>query len=121
MIVKAKVVTNSSEDSKGRVKIEAAGIWENSKEVGDLYPVCNAIPLNEGDVVYVYLFDGDYSNPLVLGKARDNNFDPSISYAVFCLKKKNKDTTAAHSGRMTATDSKSSSREEHDSTMFGVE
>ncbi len=78
-IVKAKVVTNSSEDSKGRVKIEAAGIWENSKEVGDLYPVCNAIPLNEGDVVYVYLFDGDYSNPLVLGKARDNNFDPSIS------------------------------------------
>lgn len=79
MIVKAKVVTNSSEDSKGRVKIEAAGIWENSKEVGDLYPVCNATPLNEGDVVYVYLFDGDYSNPLVLGKARDNNFDPSIS------------------------------------------
>lgn len=79
MIIKAKVVTNSSEDSKGRVKIEASGVWENSKESGDLYPVCGATPLNSGDVVYVYVFDNDFSNPLILGKARDNNFDPSLS------------------------------------------
>lgn len=82
MIIKAKVITNSSEDpeGKGKVKIECQGLWENSKDSGDYYPVVNSIPLNLGDVVFVYLQDIlDVANPLILGKCRDNSFQSNGS------------------------------------------
>lgn len=76
MIVKAKVVTNSANDpeGKGRVKIEAPALWENASESEDYIPVNNNIPLNEGDIVYVYIYDMDFANPFILGRCRDNSW-----------------------------------------------
>ena len=82
MIVKARVLTNSSEDpeGKGRVRIESPGLWESFE---DYFPVFNNTPLNAGNVVFVYLNSMvDNANPLVLGRCRDNSWgsvgsDPS--------------------------------------------
>ena len=69
-LVKAYVRSNSSEDRFGRVVIESPGIWEPSP----LVCVLGGVPLNVGDIVYVDVSCG-YENPMVLGRARDNNFD----------------------------------------------
>lgn len=76
MIVKATVKTNSANDpeGKGRVKIEAPTIWENSSENEDYVPVNGTQSLNVGDVVFVYISNMDFANPLILGKCRDNNW-----------------------------------------------
>ena len=62
-VIRAKVLTNSSEDSLHRVKLQADGVWEES----DLVLSVNAIPLVEGDTVYVDV--SEFDNPLILGKA----------------------------------------------------
>lgn len=76
MIIKAKVMTNSANDPEGksRVKIEAPTIWENSSENEDYVPVNGTQSLNIGDVVFVYISNMDFANPLILGKCRDNNW-----------------------------------------------
>lgn len=76
MIIKAKVMTNSANDpeGKGRVKIESPTVWENSSENEDYVPVNGNQPLNKGDVVFVYVSNMDFANPLILGKCRDNSW-----------------------------------------------
>lgn len=69
MIIKAKVLTESSEDAFGRVRVTSPRIWLES----ELLDVFNQIPLNVDDIVYVFTED-DFSTALVLGKCRDNNF-----------------------------------------------
>lgn len=76
MIIKATVTTNAAEDpaGMGRVKLEAPTVWENSDESEDYYPSVGAQPLNVGDVVFVYIQDMDFANPLILGRCWDNSF-----------------------------------------------
>lgn len=70
-ILKALARSNSSDDVLGRVLIESAGIWENCSM---LVPVLNGYPINEGDIVLVYVSSGDYANPIVLGRSIDKGF-----------------------------------------------
>lgn len=76
MIIKAMVMTNSANDpeGKGRVKIESPTVWENSSENEDYIPVNGNQSLNKGDVVFVYISNMDFANPLILGKCRDNSW-----------------------------------------------
>lgn len=80
MIIKAQVTTNSAQDpdKRGRVKIESPQVWENSGDSEFYVPSLNALPLNAGDWVYVYVPDSDFANPLVLGKCRDTTLKPLV-------------------------------------------
>lgn len=80
MIVKALVMTNAAQDpeKKGRVKIESPRIWENSEDNEYYTPVLNALSLNAGDWVYVLVPDNDFTNPLIIGRCRDNNFKSMV-------------------------------------------
>lgn len=79
MIVKAIVKSYSAGDpeGKGRVLIETPTIWEGSTAGTNWVPVLNNLPLNEGDVVFVWFEGNDTQNPLIIGRCRDNNFSPS--------------------------------------------
>lgn len=81
MIIKATVTTNAADDPEGRsrVKLEAPTVWENSDESEDYYPSVGAQPLNVGDVVFVYIQDMDFANPLILGRCWDNNFSSNAA------------------------------------------
>lgn len=68
-IIKAECTTSSAEDSMGRVKLKADGIWSQETE---LVQSVNGCALNKGDIVFVSIADG-YYNPLILGKADRNN------------------------------------------------
>lgn len=82
MILQATVATNSAADpdGKGRVRITSPGIWAEPTGEPDYYPVLNNIPLNVGDVVFVYVESmTTISNAIILGKRRDNNFQSNGS------------------------------------------
>lgn len=82
MILQATVATNSAADpdGKGRVRITSPGIWAEPTGEPDYYPVLNNIPLNVGDVVFVYVESmATISNAIILGKRRDNNFQSNGS------------------------------------------
>lgn len=68
-IIKAECTTSSAEDSMGRVKLKADGIWSQETE---LVQSVNGCPLSKGDIVFVSIVDG-YYNPLILGKADRND------------------------------------------------
>ena len=63
-IIRAKVLTPSSEDKFARVKIKSEGLWEESTLIESL----SAVPLIKDDIVHVYV-DNDLMSPLVLGRA----------------------------------------------------
>lgn len=80
MILKAVVETYSTDDphGKGRVCLRSPGVWDYFEDTPDdvknYYPTVNNLPLKKGDVVWVYCEGDDFSNPLVLGKVRDNSW-----------------------------------------------
>lgn len=80
MIAKAKVLTNSADDEKGRVKVYSPCLWEESL----LLPVFNQVPLNVDDIVYVWSED-DYATSLILGKCRDDSFKTNSSQPSFAV------------------------------------
>lgn len=62
-IIRAIVLTNSSDDSDCRVKLSSPLTWNES-------PLCrsvNGLSLNKGDYVYVDITEG-IENPLIIGK-----------------------------------------------------
>lgn len=63
-IVRAKVLSNSSEDKYCRVRLQSAGIWDESELVESI----GGISLKEGDYVFVDVSSG-YENPLIIGRA----------------------------------------------------
>lgn len=64
-IIRAKVLTDSSEDQFARVKLYSEGVWEESPLIESI----NAIPLKVGDFVFVQMED-DSRQPLILGRAQ---------------------------------------------------
>lgn len=70
-VVRAVVITSSSEDVYARVKLKAIGIWEESPLVESV----NMIPLSKGDVVFVDVSNG-FNNPLIIGRAASKLFKP---------------------------------------------
>lgn len=75
MIIRAKVLTSSSEDSFSRVKLQSPDIWEESYLVSSV----GAIPLVKGDTVYVDITEG-VENPIILGRAHDSSSEHSASF-----------------------------------------
>ena len=69
MIVQAEVTTNSSEDKQMRVKIKSEGIWSDTP----LIPSVGGLPLNKGNIVYVYCEGNDFSNPIIVGRAMNKS------------------------------------------------
>ena len=69
MIIKAEVVSNSSEDPQGRVKLKAEGIWNET----ELIPKPSGLSLNSGDFVYVMVEVG-MTAPFIVCKCRDKKF-----------------------------------------------
>ena len=67
-IIKAIVLTSTVEHKTHRVKLKSEGMWEESNPAS----VLGDISLNVGDTVYVDA--SNYSEPIVLGKVRDNNY-----------------------------------------------
>lgn len=67
-IIKAIVITNSTEDLYGRVKVKSEGLWKETP----LISVLNGIPLKKDDVVYVDVSEG-FINPFIIGKAIDTD------------------------------------------------
>ncbi len=65
-IIRAIVLTNSSDDDFNRVKIKSEGIWKES----DLIESIGGISLKKDDVVYVDVSEG-YNRPLILGRSFD--------------------------------------------------
>lgn len=73
-IIRAKVLTNSSDDKYSRVKIQTEGLWEESELVESV----NMIPLSKGDIVFVDVTAG-FESPLILGKAANKDYKPAES------------------------------------------
>lgn len=61
-IKKATVLTNCTEDPQWRVKLQCAGVWEES----ELIPALNTPYLDKGDEVLVLM--EDIYNPVILGR-----------------------------------------------------
>lgn len=72
MIVQAEVTSNSSENKQYRVKIKSDGIWSDTP----LIPSVGGLPLNKGNMVYVYCEGNDFTNPLIIGRCMND----SVSY-----------------------------------------
>ena len=73
-IIRAKVVTNSSDDKYSRVKLQSDGLWEESELVESI----NMIPLSKGDIVFVDVTEG-FESPLILGRAANKDYKPAES------------------------------------------
>lgn len=71
-IVRATVVTNSSDDASARVKVKSPLLWDESP----LMPSVNGIPLKKGDIVFVDVTDG-VDNSYIVGRS----FDATMSYS----------------------------------------
>ena len=64
-IIRAVVLTNSSDDAYSRVKLTCEGIWNETPLVESV----GAIPLKKDDVVFVDISDG-FENPIILGRSQ---------------------------------------------------
>ena len=73
-LIKAEVITNSSDDKYSRVKLKSEGIWNESNLVESV----NSIPLIKGDIVYVDVTNG-FEAPLILGKSETDQSKHSKS------------------------------------------
>lgn len=73
-IIRAKVLTNSSDDKYSRVKLKTEGLWEESELVESV----NMIPLSKGDIVFVDVTAG-FESPLILGRAANKDYKPAES------------------------------------------
>lgn len=71
-IVRAKVITNSSDDEFARVKISCPTLWDESPLVESV----DGIPLKKDDIVFVDVSQG-YDQPLILGRAMSSLATPS--------------------------------------------
>lgn len=72
-VVRAKVLTNSSEDSYARVKLTLEGIWTETVLIESV----GGIPLKKDDIVFVDITD--VNNPLIIGRASSTLNKPSTS------------------------------------------
>jgi len=73
-IIKAIVLTNSSDDTYNRVKLKSENIWVES----GLISSNNGIPLSRNDTVYVDVSEG-YNNPMIIGRAVDANSNTHVA------------------------------------------
>lgn len=67
-VIRAKVLTNSSEDANARVKLECPGIFNESPLIESV----GGIPLKKGDIVYVDITEG-LTSSLILGRSFDKS------------------------------------------------
>lgn len=66
-IVRATVISNSSDDNLNRVKVKCPLLWDESP----LMPSVNGIPLKKNDIVFVDISDG-VDNSYIIGRSFDN-------------------------------------------------
>lgn len=73
-LLRAVVLTNSSEDTCARVKVRCPGVWDTSP----LMESVGGIPLHTDDHVYVDVSDG-YENPIIIGRSYDSSASHSTT------------------------------------------
>lgn len=86
-IIKAFVITSSSEDSLNRVRLKSEGFWNKS----ELIPSIGGISLVPGNVVYVDV--SNMQNPIILGLCDDessNHVTPVTGSVIFESSSKNR-------------------------------
>ena len=66
-IIRAKVNSNSCEDTDARVKLICPDIWDDVPDA-PLIESVGGIPLKKDDIVYVDVSDG-FENPIIIGRA----------------------------------------------------